>query len=57
MTECLVLEMIYNNKLVILSVIYRSPSQSSQEYALFEVLLSQLLSDITLKNAFFYYSY
>ena len=53
MTECLVLEMIYNNKLVILSVIYRSPSQSSQEYARFEVLLSQLLSDITLKNAFF----
>ena len=57
MTECLVLEMIYNNKLVILSVVYRSPSQSSREYARFEVLLSQLLSDITLKNAFFYYSY
>ena len=29
MTECLVLEMLYNNKLVIVSVIYRSPSQSS----------------------------
>ena len=57
MTECLVLEMIYNNKLVILSVIYRAPSQSAQEYARFEVLLSQLLSDIALKNAFFHYSY
>ena len=31
MAECLVLEMLHNNKLVIVSVIYRSPSQSSQE--------------------------
>ena len=31
MTEFLVLEMLYSNKLVIVSVIYRSPSQSSQE--------------------------
>ena len=29
MTECLVLEMLINNKLVIASAIYRSPSQSS----------------------------
>ena len=46
MTECLVLEMLYNNKLVIVSVIYRSPSQSSQEFAQFEMLFSQLLNDI-----------
>ena len=31
LTEFLVLEMLYSNKLVIVSVIYRSPSQSSQE--------------------------
>ena len=53
MTECLVLEMLYNNKLVIVSVIYRSPSQSSQEFAQFEMLFSQLLNDITSKNPFF----
>ena len=46
MIECLVLEMLYNNKLVIVSVIYRSPSQSSQEFARFEMLFSQLLNDI-----------
>ena len=53
LTECLVLEMLYNNKLVIVSVIYRSPSQSSQEFAQFEMLFSQLLNDITSKNPFF----
>ena len=53
MTECLVLEMLYNNKLVIVSVIYRSPSQSSQEFAQFEMLFSQLLNDITSKKPFF----
>ena len=41
MTECLVLEMLYN-KLYIVSVIYRSPSQSSQELAQSEMLFSQL---------------
>ena len=50
MTECLVLEMLYNTKLVIVSVIYRSPSQSSQEFQQFEMLFSQLLNDITSKN-------
>ena len=52
MTECLVLEMLYNNKLVIVSVMYHSPSQSSQELALFETLFSQLLSYITSKKPF-----
>ena len=37
MTECLVLDMLYN-KLGIVSVIYRSPIQSSQELAQFEML-------------------
>ena len=52
MTEFLVLEMLYN-KLVIVSVIYRSSSQSSQEFAQFEMLFSQLLDDITSKNLYF----
>ena len=52
MTEWLVLEMLYNNKLVIISVIYHSPSQSSQEFAQFEMLFSQLLNDITSKKPF-----
>ena len=43
MTECL----------VFVSVIYRSPSQSSQEFAQFEMLFSQLLNDITSKKPFF----
>ena len=46
MTEYLVLEILYN-KLVIVSVIYRSLSQSSQELAQFVMLFSQLLNDIT----------
>ena len=46
MTECLVLDMLYN-KLGIVSVIYRSPIQSSQELAQFEMLFCQLLNDIT----------
>ena len=53
MTEFLVLEMLYSNKLVIVSVIYRSPSQSSQEFERFEMLFSQLLNDIISKKAFF----
>ena len=52
MTECIVLEMPYNNNLGIVSVIYRSPSQSSQECAQFQMLFSQLLN-IILKNPFF----
>ena len=46
MTECLVLEMLYN-KLYIVSVIYRSPSQPSQELAQSEMLLVNFLNDIT----------
>ena len=42
-----------HNKLVIVSVVYRSPSQSSQEFAQFEMLFSQLLNDITSKRPFF----
>ena len=42
-----------HNKLVIVSVVYRSPSQSSQEFAQFEMLFNQPLSDITSKNPFF----
>ena len=53
MTECLILKMLYNNKLVIVSVTYRSPRQSSQEFAQFEMLFSQLLNDITSKKPFF----
>ena len=53
LTTCLVLEMLYNNKLVLVSFIYRSPSQSSQEFAQFEMLFSQLLNDITSKKPFF----
>ena len=45
--------MLYHNKLVIAYVIYRSPSQSSQEFAQFEMHFSQLLNDITSKNLFF----
>ena len=52
MTECLVLGMPYN-KLVIVSVIYCSPSQFSQEFTQFEMLLSQLLNNITSKHPFF----
>ena len=52
MTECLVFEMFYN-KLVIVSVIYPSPSQSSQEFAQIEMLFSQLLTDIISKKPFF----
>ena len=46
MTEYLVLEILCN-KLVIVSVIYRSLSQSSQELAQFVMLFSQLLNDNT----------
>ena len=45
--------MLYHNKLVIAYVIYRSLSQSSQEFAQFEMLFSQLLNDITSKKPFF----
>ena len=53
MTECLILEMLYSNELVIVSVIYRSPSLSSQEFVQFEMLFSQILNDITSIKTFF----
>ena len=54
-TERLLLEILYDNKLVIVSFIYRSPGQSSQECAPFEMLPSQLLNDISSKNPFCHY--
>ena len=44
--EALLLEMTYHNKKVILSVIYRSPSQSIIEFDSFLSNLEKLLSDI-----------
>ena len=44
--EALLLEMTYNNKKVIVSVIYRSPSQSDSEFDLFLLNFEKLLSDI-----------
>ena len=52
MIECLVLEILYNDKLVIVSAIYRSPSQSSQEFAQFQMLFSHILNDIASENPF-----
>ena len=51
-SECLVLEMICNNKLVIISVIYCFLSQLSQEFTQFGVLFTQFLNDITPKTLF-----
>ena len=44
--------MLYN-KLVIVSIIYHSPSQSSREFAQFEMLFSELLNEIASKKPFF----
>ena len=55
MIECLVLEVLYNIKLVVVSVIYRSPSQSSLQFAQFEMVFSKFLNDITSKKTFFAY--
>ena len=44
--------MLYNNKLLIVSVIV-SPSQSSQEFVQLEILFSQRLNDIVSKKLFF----
>ena len=44
--EALLLEMNYNHKKVIVSVIYRSPSQSNIEFDLFLANLEQLLCEI-----------
>ena len=53
MTECLILEMLYSNELVTVSVIYRSPSLYSQGFVQFQMLFSQILNDITSKKTFF----
>ena len=56
-TECLVLEVLCNNKLIIVSAIYRSPGESSQEFVQFEMLFSQLLNEIASKNLSFRLSF
>ena len=45
--EALLLEMIDNNKKIIVSVIYRSPSQSNREFNSFLSSFEQLLSEIS----------
>ena len=45
--EALLLEMIDNNKKIIVSVIYRSPSQSNREFNSFLSSFEQLLSKIS----------
>ena len=45
--EALLLEITYNNKKVIVSVIYRSPSQNNTELDLFLSNFENLLSDIS----------
>ena len=48
--EALLLEMTYHNKKVIVSVIYRSPSQSINEFESFLSNLEKLVSDINNRN-------
>ena len=45
--EARLLEMNYNNKKVIISVIYRSPSQSTDEFESFLLNFEQLLDDVS----------
>ena len=45
--EALLLEMNYNNKKVIISVIYRFPSQSADEFESFLLNFEQLLDDVS----------
>ena len=45
--EALLLEMNYNNKKVIISVIYRFPSQSTDEFESFLLNFEQLLDDVS----------
>ena len=52
--EALLLEMTYNNKKVIVSVIYRSPSQSDSEFDLFLLNFEKLLSDINERKPFLF---
>ena len=44
LNEALLQEMSYNNKKIIVSVIYRSPSQNSDEFQLFLTNLERLLA-------------
>ena len=50
--EALLLEISYNNKRVIVSIIYRSPSQNNSEFDLFLRSVERLLSDIRKLNHF-----
>ena len=50
--EALLLEMTYNNKKVIVSVIYRSPSQNNSEFDLFLSNFEKFLSDINKRKPF-----
>ena len=50
--EVLLLEMNYNNKRVIVSVIYRSPGQNNSEFYSFLRSVERLLSDIKKKTIF-----
>ena len=50
--EALLLEMTYNNKKVIVSVIYRSPSQSDSKFDLFLLNFEKLLRDIHERKPF-----
>ena len=50
--EALLLEMTYSNKKVIVSVIYRSPSQNNREFDLFLSNYEKLLSDINERKPF-----
>ena len=51
--EALLLEMIYNNKRVIVSVIYRSPCQSSNEFESFQMNLEIVKVKYTNENHLF----
>ena len=50
--EALLLEMTYNNKKLIVSVIYRSPSQNNSEFDLFLSNFGKLLSNINERKPF-----
>ena len=50
--EALLLEMTYNNTKVIVSVIYRSPSQNNSEFDLFLFNFEKLVSDINERKPF-----
>ena len=50
--EALLLEMNYNNKKVIVSVIYRSPSEKNNEFNLFLSNLERLLCDINKRKPY-----